>query len=109
MVELGIIGLVLVLGFWFSNLFSLRHIRPDNEWYDFRIALEAATIGLFVAALSVDLIWFKLTWLLFGTIAQLRALTIGVRAPARARRAVMSDIGWGVRNVRPELQPRRTG
>jgi O-antigen ligase len=109
MVELGVIGLALVLAFWFSNLFSLRHIRPGDEWYDFRIALEAATIGLFIAALSVDLIWFKLTWLLFGSVAQLRALTIGARAPARARRAVMSDIEWGVRNVRPELQPRRTG
>jgi len=107
-VELGIIGLALVLGFWFSNLFSLRHIRPDNEWYDYRLAFEAATVGLFVAALSIDLLWFKLTWLLFSTVAQLRTLTIGAKAPVRAEPRTVARIGLRTRTLRPALQARRT-
>jgi hypothetical protein len=105
--ELGVVGLVLVMVFWFSQLFLLRHIRPDDQWYDFRLALEAALLGLFVAALSIDLIWSKYTWLLFGTMAQLRTLTAYARAPARKRAAVMSDIRWGTRPARRELQPKR--
>lgn len=105
--ELGVVGLVLVLVFWFSQLFLLRHIRPDDQWYDFRLGLEAALLGLFVAALSIDLIWSKYTWLLFSTMAQLRTLTAYARAPSRKQKAVMSDIQWGTRPMRPELQPRR--
>ncbi len=101
--ELGVIGLAIVLAFWFSNMFLLRHIGPKNEWFDFRLALEAAVIGLFVAALSIDLIWSKYTWLLFGTMAQLRTLTLSARAPIPKRMAVMSDIAWGTRPARPEL------
>lgn len=104
--ELGVVGLVLVLAFWISHLFLLGHIKPKDEWFDFRLGLEAAVIGLFVAALSIDLIWSKYTWLLFSTMAQLRALTMPARAPARRRVAVMSDIAWGTRPARPELQPR---
>jgi O-antigen ligase len=105
--ELGIIGLILVLAFWFSNLFLLQHIRPDNEWYDLRLALEAAVLGLFVASLSVDLIWFKYSWLLFGTIAQLRSLTVSSIVPIPKRRAaVMSDMAWGTRPVRRRFQER---
>jgi hypothetical protein len=105
--ELGVIGLVLVMVFWFSQLFLLRHIRPDNQWYDFRVGLEAALIGLFVAALSIDLIWSKYTWLLFSTMAQLRTLVPPIRAPSKRWAAVMSDIGWGTRPVRPRLEPKR--
>jgi len=105
--ELGVVGLVIVLLFWFSHLFMLHGVTPDDEWFDFRLALEAAVLGLFVAALSIDLIWSKYTWLLFGTMAQLRTLAIGWRAPVWKRMAVMSDIAWGTRRVRPELLPRR--
>jgi O-antigen ligase len=105
--ELGVVGLVLVLVFWFSQLFLLRHIEPSDEWYDFRLALEAAVLGLFVAALSIDLIWSKYTWLLFGTIAQLHTLTLKARAPAHKRNIVTSDVGWGARSAHPEFQPKR--
>ena len=105
--ELGVVGLVLVIAFWGSNLFLLRHIRPYHEWYDFRLALEAAVIGLFVAALSIDLIWSKYTWLLFGTMAQIRALTLPARARAPAHKPAAADVGWRTR-AGPTLAPRRT-
>ena len=107
-VELGVVGLILVLAFWFSNLFSLRHIKPGDEWHDFRIALEAATLGLFVAALSIDLFWFKLTWLAWSTVAQLRALTVVGRVPARAPGARKPETDWSTHPIQPALQPRRT-
>jgi O-antigen ligase len=105
--ELGVIGLVLVMAFWISHLFLLRHIRPHHEWYDFRIGLEAAVIGLFVAALSIDLIWSKYTWLLFGTMAQLRALTLPIRAPAYEPRPASAGVDWRARPAAPELAPRQ--
>jgi hypothetical protein len=64
-VELGVIGLVLVLGAWAIQLTSLRAIPPTSPLYDLRCAVEAATIALFVTALSVDLMNFKFTWLCF--------------------------------------------
>jgi O-antigen ligase len=107
-VEMGVVGLVLVLTFWASNLFALRHIKPNSEWYDYRLALEAATIGIFVAALSIDLLWFKLTWLVFGTVAQLRALTISARARAPARADVTDGRAQPAPGAAPSrrLQPR---
>jgi len=89
--ELGVVGLALVLLFWVSNLFMMRHIKTDNEWYDLRIAFEAALIGLFVASLSVDLIWVKYTWLLFSSVAQLRALTIGAPLASQGRASPVRD------------------
>jgi O-antigen ligase len=108
-VEMGVVGLILVLTFWASNLFALRHIRPNSEWYDYRLALEAATIGIFVAALSIDLLWFKLTWLVFGTVAQLRALTITAHARAPARSEVHAGPARPApRTASPQpLRPRR--
>ncbi|HZV78562.1 MAG TPA: O-antigen ligase family protein [Candidatus Binatus sp.] len=103
-VEMGVVGLVLVLTFWASNLFALRHIRPNSEWYDYRLALEAATIGIFVAALSIDLLWFKLTWLVFGTVAQLRALTI----TARARAPALAKVRGGRARPAPRAAPSPT-
>lgn len=63
-VELGLVGLAL-LGWAIVEQFRLlRSIgKSAGGWYDARIAMEAATIGLLVNALSVDLILTKTLWL----------------------------------------------
>lgn len=64
-VELGIIGLVLTLVGWYGQFRMLRIVSPGNQDYPIRLALEAATLGLFVAALFLDMMPTKYVWLTF--------------------------------------------
>jgi O-antigen ligase len=62
--ELGIVGGVLVLAaFWFQfrALTAIGRTDPDR-WL--RVALEAATLGYFVAALFIDTLDLKQTWVI---------------------------------------------
>jgi O-antigen ligase len=77
--ELGIIGLILVLAFWFGHFFMMRHIKRGDPLFDYRLALEAGLIALFVASMFIDLIWYKYLWFLFSSVAQLRIVSL---APA---------------------------
>jgi hypothetical protein len=65
-VELGVIGLVLVVGAWVLQLTMLRAIPRANPLYDLRCAVEAATIAILVTAFTVDLMNYKFTWLCFS-------------------------------------------
>ena len=71
-VELGVIGLVLLLAAWISQFFILRDITPSQPEYPLRVAGEAAVLGIFVAALFLDVMTFKYIWLAFMFIATLR-------------------------------------
>ncbi|MGA2392544.1 MAG: O-antigen ligase family protein [Candidatus Lustribacter sp.] len=62
--ELGIVGGILVLtAFWFQfrQLSSIGRKDPDL-WL--RVGLEAATLGYFVAALFIDVLDIKQTWMI---------------------------------------------
>jgi O-antigen ligase len=64
-VELGIIGLALMLAAWFFQ-FRVVHVIPrSSRLFELRVAVEASTIGLFILAMSLDLMSFKYLWLGF--------------------------------------------
>ena len=80
-VELGIIGLVLMLLAWKAQFSALRFIGREHRLYALRVAIEGAILGLFVSGMFLDLMTEKYLWLIFI----LAALTHNVaRGPARA-------------------------
>jgi O-antigen ligase len=80
-VELGVIGLVLVLAGWYTQFRMMRDVPPDDPDYAFRLALEGALIGLFTAALFLDVMITKYVWLAFMLAALLRNAHVRVRRP----------------------------
>lgn len=64
-VELGVIGLGLLLAAWFGHFSVLKHIGRDHRLFGLRCAAEAALVGLFVAALFLDVMAMKYAWLVF--------------------------------------------
>jgi hypothetical protein len=62
-VELGVVGLILVLAAWFVTFRQLRAIAPTSRLYPMRLAMEAALIALFAQSLFIDPIWIKYVWL----------------------------------------------
>jgi hypothetical protein len=63
-VELGLIGLALLLFAWWKQFRTLSAIdATDDGWYHVRVAMEAATIALFCNALTLDMLEFKYFWL----------------------------------------------
>jgi O-antigen ligase len=64
-VELGIIGTGLLLSAWFGQFSLLKHIGRDHRLFGVRTAAEATLIGLFVAALFLDIMTMKYAWLVF--------------------------------------------
>jgi O-antigen ligase len=90
--ELGIIGGILVLSaFWFQfrALISIRRKDPDR-WL--RVALEAATLGYFVAALFIDTLDMKQTWvipIMIAIVLNVRRQEIAVPSIAGAQSAVV--------------------
>ncbi|MGZ3497434.1 MAG: O-antigen ligase family protein [Vulcanimicrobiaceae bacterium] len=71
-VELGTIGLVLLIAAWYGQFRMLRNIGSEDARYPMRVALEAALIGLFVAAMFVDMMIWKYLWLAFILVAMTR-------------------------------------
>lgn len=76
-VELGVIGVVLLLVAWFGQLGLLKHIGPDDPRFGLRVGAEAALLGLFVAAMFLDLLTMKYTWLTFMLVLLIRNATAG--------------------------------
>jgi O-antigen ligase len=72
-VELGI------LAGWVSQFQMMRGVATNDPDYRFRLALEAALIATFVAALFLDVMITKYVWLMFMLIALLRNAHAGAR------------------------------
>lgn len=64
-VELGIIGIVLMMAAWFGHFDMLKRITPADPRYGLRVAVEAGIIGLFCAAIFLDVMAMKYAWLTF--------------------------------------------
>ena len=64
-VELGIIGLLLVLGAWYAQFRLGTNIPRSSPMFHARIAVQAGTLGLFVNSLSVDMLFYKYLWIVF--------------------------------------------
>jgi O-antigen ligase len=88
-VELGFVGLVLLVAALWVQVRTLRVVPQGHPLYDTRLALEAAFVGLLVAACSGTLLNQKYLWLCFTAIVLLRSrmVTEAWRAVSLARRA----------------------
>jgi O-antigen ligase len=71
-VELGVIGLGLLLWAWWVQFRMLDIVPQSDSDYPIRLALEATMIGTFVAALFLDVMVMKYIWLTFTVIAIVR-------------------------------------
>lgn len=92
-VELGVVGVVLLLGVWWKQARSLRFIGPTHSLYSLRLSIEAAMIGMFVASIFLDTLTTKYFWLLFMLTALTRNAALPQGVPVEA-------------NVSPVLQAR---
>ena len=63
LVDLGVPGVLLLLGAWTSSIVQNRKIARMSLLFPDAIATEASLIGIFVSALTIDLLWFKYLWL----------------------------------------------
>jgi hypothetical protein len=86
-VELGIIGLVLLLVGWRLTFTSLRHVPKGHELYDERIAFEGGIGGSLVAAIFVGVMLYKFTWWSFTIVSLWRQITLRRIAAEKARLA----------------------
>jgi O-antigen ligase len=73
--ELGIVGGTLVLAAWWFQFRQLASIGRNDPDLWLRVGLEAATLGYFVAALFIDVLDVKQTWMipiLIAVVANIR-------------------------------------
>jgi O-antigen ligase len=80
-VELGVVGLVLVLAAWFLQFRAVARIPRAVPFGAVRSAIEAGTLGLFVVSMTIDVMWYKYVWVVFilGTMARNAWLAQGER------------------------------
>ncbi|MGC1381253.1 MAG: O-antigen ligase family protein [Candidatus Baltobacteraceae bacterium] len=71
-VELGIVGVALVIAGWVAQFRMLRNVPATSPEYPLRLALESAVLATFVAALFLDVMIAKYLWLTFMLIALIR-------------------------------------
>jgi len=91
LVELGIVGLLLIAWFFWSEFRSMRVLKPDNDLYDYRIVMEASMIALVFVSTTIDLFTYKYAWLILAMIALLRTAATAdqPKAAMRSTRSVM--------------------
>lgn len=75
-VELGAIGLILLVLAWAGQFRLLRYIQPGDVRYPLRLALEGVVIGLFVCGIFADIMIFKYVWLAFMLVVLTRNATV---------------------------------
>jgi hypothetical protein len=73
LVEMGVVGLAVVLGAWFLTFRQLRGVGQSSSLYPLRIALEAALVGLFYESLTIDTLYLKYYWLVFAFVLMVAA------------------------------------
>jgi O-antigen ligase len=82
LLELGVVGLVLLLIAYVTTFRHFRGIGRGHPLYDLRIAFTAALLGLGVCSLFIGLETYKYFWIALSTTAQIRSV-------ARARKLSM--------------------
>lgn len=73
LVEVGVVGLLIVLGAWFLTFRELRNVKRQSVYYPMRVALEASLIALFYESLTIDTLYIKFYWLAFGLVLMVSA------------------------------------
>jgi O-antigen ligase len=74
-VEIGLIGLALMLWGWWATFKSMDHIPKGHALYDWRIAYEGGIGGTLFAAIFVGVMLYKFTWFSFTLTALFRQIT----------------------------------
>jgi O-antigen ligase len=82
LVELGVVGLALIAGFFVAQFLSLRVISRSDDLYDYRVALEAAILAIAAVSLTIDLFTYKYAWLVFSVAALLRNAALSAQRSA---------------------------
>ncbi len=106
LVELGIVGLALIAGFFFAQFRSLRDIGRNSELYDYRIMMEAGLLAIVTVSMTIDLFTYKYAWLVFAMIALLRNAYEAERSKAAMRPTNSSMIPVLSARSRIEALPR---
>lgn len=88
-VELGVIGLILLLLAWWGQFRLLSRIAIGDARFPARLALEASLVGLFVCGMFADIMIEKYVWLAF----MLVVLTHNTTAPERSAEPALSNAG----------------
>jgi O-antigen ligase len=73
-VELGVIGLALMLFAWLKQYRVLSAFTRRNANSDVAVCLQATMVALFVGALFLDIMYQKYTWFVFIAVALARNL-----------------------------------
>jgi hypothetical protein len=68
-VDLGIIGVALLVCAWWGQFRMLRFVREDDPRWPFKLALEASLVALFVSGMFADIMTEKYVWLAFMLVA----------------------------------------
>jgi hypothetical protein len=86
-VELGGVGIVLLLTAWFFQFRVVSSIPRTSSLFDLRLGIEAGLIGLCFEALTLDVLVFKYLWIGFMIAVLVRNAFVGdqrARQPALA-------------------------
>jgi O-antigen ligase len=89
-VELGVIGLALILAAWFFQFRVARAVPRSSPLYGARVAIEAGTLALFVQALSLDIMFYKYLWAAFMLGAFVRSAFLSQAGTAEVPRTVLA-------------------
>jgi O-antigen ligase len=80
--EWGVIGLLLLLGFYYFSFRLLREVRRQSGggiWYYRSVAIQVSMIGLFVAGLFTDRLYAEAPYWLGGLAVALHRVHCHVR------------------------------
>lgn len=88
-VELGIIGLILLLSCWWVQFRLLKHIDTEDPRYPMRLAAEGGVLALFVSGIFALQMEFKYTWVAFMLCVMIRNTRI-FNAPPQ-QRTILKD------------------
>jgi hypothetical protein len=93
-VDIGILGVILLLTAWWTTIAQNRSIPRRSPYYPDRIGYEAAMLAIFISALTIDLLWFKYLWLAMMLVVMLTnvvrpRLLVGRRVPQAWTRPAM--------------------
>jgi hypothetical protein len=101
-VELGVVGMALIVWFVVANFTMLRGIGRDHPFYDYRVMIEAGLVGIVTVSMFIDLFTYKYAWLVFASAAQVAYLANTMRRvqAAPVARPAATPLGPDARSVR---------
>ncbi len=90
-VELGTVGLILTLAAWYWQFRVGAEIPRTAAQFPARIAVQAGILGLFINAMSLDIMFYKYLWVAFILSSMVRNAWLTEREPVAAPAVVASS------------------